>query len=91
MHLGEMNVQTYSGSDLENEASNLNESSDFNLTNVDFQKYDKMLFNPLRFEHNTTSKAYNDVTRADNILSVLTSPPNNFGKTVMKLVEEIIF
>ena len=38
-------VQT-SSSDLENEVNNLNKSFDFHLTDVDFQKYDKMLFNP---------------------------------------------
>ena len=75
-------VHTYSSSDLENEVNNLIKSSDFNVTNVDFQKYDKMLFNPFRFDHNTTSKAYNDVTCADNIQK------NNFGKTIVKLVKE---
>ena len=86
-------VQTYSSSDLENEVNNLNKSFDFHLTDVDFQKYDKMLFNPLRFEHNTTSKAYikNDVTCANNIHKYSYLTPNNFGQTVMKLVERIIF
>ena len=31
-------VQTYSSSDLENEVHNLKKSSDFHLTDVDFQK-----------------------------------------------------
>ena len=71
-------VHTYSSSDLENEVNNLNKSSDFNVTNVDFQKYDKMLFNPLRFDHNTTSKAYNDVTCADNIHKCSYLTPEQF-------------
>ena len=70
-------VQT-SSSDLENEVNNLNKSFDFHLTDVDFQKYDKMLFNPLRFEHNTTSKAYNDVTCADNIHKCSYLTPEQF-------------
>ena len=71
-------VQTYSSSDLENEVNNLNKSSDFHLTDVDFQKYDKMLFNFLRFEYNTTSKAYNDVTCADNIHKCSYLTPEQF-------------
>ena len=71
-------VHTYSSSDLENEVNNLNKSSDFNVTNVDFQKYDKMIFNPFRFDHNTTSKAYNDVTCADNIHKCSYLTPEQF-------------
>ena len=37
-----------------------------------------MLFNPLRFEHNTTSKAYNDVTCADNIHKCSYLTPEQF-------------
>ena len=39
----------------------------FDITNVDFRKYDDMLLNPLRFDHNPTSKAYNNITSSDNI------------------------
>ena len=44
-------IEIYLGnSDLENDIDTLNECSDFDITNADFQKYDDMLFNPLRFE-----------------------------------------
>ena len=52
-----------STSQLEND---LNESTEFNGTDVDFQKYDDMVFNPLRFD-NSTEKIYNDVTSNENI------------------------
>ena len=71
-------VQDYSNSDLENEVNNLYKSSDFNLTDVDFQKYDKMLFNPLRFDYNPTSKSFNDVTCADNIHKCSYLTPEQF-------------
>ena len=41
------NIQMDSECDIENDTNNLNESPEFNITNVDFQKYDNMIFNPL--------------------------------------------
>ena len=58
------NIQRDSESDIENDNYNLNESPDFNITNVDFQKYDNMIFNPLKFDFNS-NKTYNDVTSDD--------------------------
>ena len=39
----------------------LNESPQFKITEVDFKKYDDMIFNPLRFDSNNTEKNYSDV------------------------------
>ena len=58
------NSQRDSESDIENDTNNLNESPEFNITNVDFQKYDNMIFNPLKFDFNS-NKTYNDVTSDD--------------------------
>ena len=58
------NIQRDSESDIENDTNNLNESPEFNITNVDFQKYDNMIFNPLKFDFNS-NKTYNDVTSDD--------------------------
>ena len=69
---------TYSNSDLENDINTLNECSNFNMTNVDFQKYDDTLFNPLRFDHNPTSKAYNNITSSDNIHESSYQTPEQF-------------
>ena len=54
------NIQRDSESDIENDNYNLNKSSDFNITNVDFQKYDNMIFNPLKFDFNS-----NNLQRSD--------------------------
>ena len=35
-----------SNCDIKDDVNNLNEASKFNATNVDFQKYDDMIFNP---------------------------------------------
>ena len=59
-------VQVSSNSDLENEVNDLNESSEFNITDVNLTKYDNMIFNPLRFDCNSTSKVYNDITNSVN-------------------------
>ena len=69
---------TYLNSDLENDIDSLNECSDFDITQVDFQKYDDMIFNPLRFDHNPTSKAYNDITSSDNIHKCSYLTPEQF-------------
>ena len=37
-----------SDSDIEEEVNNLNESPHFNITEIALEKYDKMVFNPLR-------------------------------------------
>ena len=39
----------------------LNESPQFNVTDIDFTKYDHMIFNPLRFDSSNTGKNYNDI------------------------------
>ena len=66
-------------------------SSDFNVTNVDFQTYDKMLFNPLRFDHNTTSKDYNYVTCADNIHKCFYLTPEQFREDRNEISGKNIF
>ena len=45
---------TVSDSDIEEDIDNLNESPQFNPIEVDLKKYDKMVFNPLRFESHST-------------------------------------
>jgi len=40
---------------------NLNESPEFNVTEINLEKYDKMIFNPLRFDCNSINNKYNDV------------------------------
>ena len=50
-----------SDSDIEEEVNNLNESPHFNITEIALEKYNKMVFNPLRFDCNSTTKKYNDV------------------------------
>ena len=37
-----------------------------------------MIFNPLRFDHNPTSKAYNDITSSDNIHKCSYLTPEQF-------------
>ena len=63
---------------LKNDVNNLNESSEFSATNVDFQKYDDMIFNPLRFDNNSMNKIYTDVTRNDNIHNCSYLTPEQF-------------
>ena len=65
-HICSNNEQTSSNSDLENAVNDLNESPQFNVTDVNLAKYDNMIFNPLRFDCNPTSKAYNDITNSIN-------------------------
>jgi len=50
-----------SNSDVDDNLNVLKESPDFNVKNVDLKKYDEMIFNPLRFDCDTTNKGYNDV------------------------------
>ena len=56
----------------------MNEASEFNVTDVDFQKYDDMIFNPLRFDNNSTHKIYTDVTRNENIHNCSYLTPEQF-------------
>ena len=70
--------QPDSQSDLENDVNNLNESPESNITNVDFQKYDDMIFNPLRFDSNSAGKVYNDVTCNETIHKCSYLTPEQF-------------
>ena len=52
---------TFSDSDIEKDVNDLNNSkSHFKITDVDLQKYDEMVFNPLRFDYNT-EKCFNEI------------------------------
>ena len=46
---------------MEDDVCNLNESPQFSVTDIDFKKYDNMIFNPLRFDSNNTEKTYIDI------------------------------
>ena len=59
-------VQVSSNSDSENEVNDLNESPEFDITDVNLTKYDNMIYNPLRFDCNSTSEVYNDITNSVN-------------------------
>ena len=52
-------------SDIEQEVTDLNKSSEFNVTEVDLHKYDNMVFNPLRFDSKITKNGYSDVVEND--------------------------
>ena len=67
-----------SNSELRTDINNLNDSPQFNVTDVNFQKYDDMVFNPLRFDHNSTSKPYNDAIGNDNIHKCSYLTPDQF-------------
>ena len=58
------NIQRNSESDIKNDTNNLSESPEFNITNVDFQQYNNMIFNLLKYDFNP-HKTYNDVTSDD--------------------------
>ena len=68
---------TASDSDIDNEVHDLNESPEFDVTKVNLQKYDDMIFNPLRFDNNSTSKVFNDISN-DNIHKCYYSTPEEF-------------
>ena len=56
-----LNVPTDTDCEIEKNVNDLNECSEFDINDVDFQKYDDMIFNPLRFNSDSSSgKAYND-------------------------------
>ena len=44
----------------------MNESPQFNVADIDFKKYDNMIFKPLRFDSNNTEKTYNDIVDSNN-------------------------
>ena len=50
----------------DDEVLDLNDSIKFDITNVDLQKYDNMIFNPLKFDCNSIDKCYNDVINSNN-------------------------
>ncbi len=50
-----------SNSDVVDETYVLNESPKFNVTDVDLNKYDNMVFNPLRFDSDFAEKSYSGV------------------------------
>ena len=52
-------IHASSNSNFENEINDLNESPKFIITDVNLTKYDNILFNPLRFDYNSTIKWYN--------------------------------
>ena len=72
-------AQRDSDSDLEDDVHNLNESPEFKITNVDFQRYDDMIFNPLRFDFNSTKKAYNDIVSEEFIHKCPYLTPEQFS------------
>ena len=51
---------------IEDDVCNLNVSPQFNVTDIDFKKYDSIIFNPLRFDSNNTEKTYDDVVDSNN-------------------------
>ncbi len=67
-------------SNLKHEVNDLNESPEFKLSKTDFDKYDNMIFSPLRFDHETNGKAYNDVVRDDDVHQCSYLTPDQFRK-----------
>ena len=56
-----------SNSDIEAEVYDLNQSPHVkNITDVDLEKYDKMIFNPLTLDCNFNNKNYNDIVNSVN-------------------------
>ena len=51
---------------IEDDVCKLNDSPQFSITDIDFKKYDNMIFNPLRFDSNNTEKTYNDIVNSNN-------------------------
>jgi hypothetical protein len=49
-------------SDIEDDIQIRNDIPQLNVTEVDLQKYDKMIFNPLRFDNDLTDTNYSDIT-----------------------------
>ena len=66
--------------DIEDDINKLNESPEFKITNIAFQKYDDMIFNPLRFDFNSTNKAYNDVANEEFTHKCPYVTPEQFGQ-----------
>ena len=58
----------------------LNKSPEFNVKNLDLEKYDNMIFNPLRFEAESVNKAYNDVVPNDATHSCSYVTPKQFNR-----------
>ena len=65
-------------SDIESEINDLNKSEHFKLSSTDFTKYDDMIFNPLRFDHETNGKAYNDIVDDKDIHKCSYLTPDQF-------------
>ena len=70
--------QSTSNSDLENAVDELNDSPDFDLTDIEIPKYDEMIFNPLKFESNSFGKAYIDINNDDAIHKCSYLTPEQF-------------
>jgi len=53
-------------SDISDDVNKLNDSPEFNVLDVDLIRYDNMIFNPIRFDLNSSNKNYSDVTEQIN-------------------------
>ena len=71
----------------------MNDSPQFSVTDINFKKYDDMIFDPLRFDNNT-EKTYNDIVSSTNShiheCTHLT-PENNSVEIQMQNVEILTY
>ncbi len=87
----EHNQQDAFDTDPDTSLDNLNNTTIFNVADVDLDQYDNMIFNPLRFENNSNNKVYNDISSNNNLHKCSYITPDQFSNDRERKHGQIIF